>query len=241
MSWTITDHPCDCPTSGFAEDVNGDLWMGVWGWNVAEDYDGVGLFRLDDGAWTEVRPLDEPERLQVYGMTAGPDGTMWVSLLPESSGQHVLDDYSASYLARWDGTSWTAFEWPSWVRSTLKRIFPHEDNFNGNKAFFGPDMTVSPDGTLWFERPLMSFDGQTWRSYTVPTNDDLGPRTSDLTIDPDGMVWLSVRDFPYPVPGRPHRLFVLDPAEAVPATSEDAVLVTSETGARTEMTTSEES
>ena len=234
VSWTITDHPCDCPTSGFAEDANGDLWMGVWGWNVSEDYDGVGLFRLDDGTWHEVRPLDEPERVQVYGMTAGPDGTMWVSPLPGSPDRQPLGDYSESYLARWDGTSWIAYSWPSWARRTLERINPYQDGFGGSRAFFGPDMTVSPDGTLWFERPLMSFDGQTWRSYTVPTYDELGPRTSDLTIDPDGMVWLSVRDFTYLEPGRPHRLFVLDPAEVVPTATEDAVLVTPDAQAGTQ-------
>ena len=68
----------------------------------------------------------------------------------------------------------------------------------------------------------MSFDGNRWRSYDVPTRDEFGPRVSDLSIDPEGMVWVSVRDFTDPVPGRPHRLFVLDPDQVVPTRTEPA-------------------
>jgi hypothetical protein len=221
-SWSLTEHPCWCITTGFAEDSNGDLWMGVYGWNADQDYDGAGLFRLDDGVWQEVQPLDTTEAWQVYGMAAGPDGTLWVSLIPEGPAGNPLGDYSRSYLARWDGESWTGFEWPLWVHRTLMRIDPYQDYYGGNRAFFGPDMTVDPEGALWFERPLMSFDGETWRSYSVPSNDEFGPRVSDLSIDPEGMVWLSVRDFTNAVPGRPHRLYVIDPTKASPARIEKA-------------------
>ena len=159
----------------------------------------------------------------MYGITAGQDGIVWAILLPESADGERLGDYSASVLARWDGASWTAYEWPSWASSVLERINPYRGSLGYDKAF-SPDMEVSPDGTLWFKQPLMSFDGETWRSYSVPTRDTEGPRVSDLSIDPEGMVWLSVRDFTDPVPGRPHRLLALDPERADPSGTEFVVV-----------------
>lgn len=222
-TWSITDRRCDCLTTGFAEDAAGDIWMGVKGWSDFEGDSGAGLFRLEDGLWHDADPFPDTGPTEVYGITAGQDGIVWAILLPESADGERLGDYSASVLARWDGASWTAYEWPSWASSVLERINPYRGSLGYNKAF-SPDMEVSPDGTLWFKQPLMSFDGETWRSYSVPTRDTEGPRVSDLSIDPEGMVWLSVRDFTDPVPGRPHRLFVLDPERADPSGLESVVV-----------------
>ncbi len=56
-TWSITDHRCDCLTTGFAEDAAGDIWMGVKGWSDFEGDSGAGLFRLEDGLWQRRGPL----------------------------------------------------------------------------------------------------------------------------------------------------------------------------------------
>ncbi|MEA2025935.1 MAG: hypothetical protein U9O18_04525, partial [Chloroflexota bacterium] len=224
QTWTHRRHSCYCYTSAMAETDDG-IWMGVAGSAGVVGLSGTGLFRLDGTQWTEVRPIAD-ERNEVADMAARSRGDLWVSLLPQDAEARDRPNYSRAHLARWDGEAWTSYAWPSRVQSKLGEL-PWNAGVDGFRPTLSPGMQVAPGGTLWFPRPLMSFDGETWKQYAIPHRDrNARPRLGDFTIDSAGRLWLVVRDYTDGHPGKPDGIYVMDPSQADPIAQEAAVVRT---------------
>jgi hypothetical protein len=87
-------------------------------------------------------------------------------------------------------------------------------------------MTVGPDGRLWFSGALTSFDGTTWRQYAVPARaPSERPRVLDLAVAPEGTAWIVVRDLIKYGTSRPDGIYVIDPDEAEPIATEAATVI----------------
>ena len=124
-----------------------------------------GAWRLDPAGgtcalFTEENGLAE-DRLRAVAVDL--DGDVW------------FGGFKRGDISRFDGRRWTAYT--DYDGSADK----------GNGIF---DITVAPDGALWFGFPRYAyrFDGQTWTAYT--TDDGLPrPGVTAIAAAPDGTVW----------------------------------------------------
>jgi hypothetical protein len=233
--WTVYSPGDGLPSLSCADECGEE-------WNVVITPDGTvwvmidlgGLVRFDGTEWEVVRPLGDDEDHPIVSLAANRDGILWA----EVDTQHAYDADTSRlgegrHLARYDGQNWEVFS-----------TGPPPGFLEGAESdHIGPQgiQAVGPDGTVWLTTispdPVLppqdypvSFDGERWRLYpevledwaSDPLNDpeqdwvhraSLG--ISDITLDPDGSAWVSVRSGNEIV--NHHGLYVITP-EAVAAT-----------------------
>ena len=108
--------------TALAATPDGTIWAGT----RAQVQCPGGLARFDGETGEQVESPDGGEDgYGVADLAVGPDGALWTTVLPDGDG-------SRPYLARWDGQTWTSFDWPSWVEG------------------YPSGMVAGPDGTVWF-------------------------------------------------------------------------------------------
>jgi hypothetical protein len=154
----------------------GWLWSGdPWSASITVGTDGVlwaaksgsGLIAFDGADFTE-RAIDDILLDDVYQVTAGADGTIWVATDTEGS-----DPAEAAGVAAFDGTSWTSYT--------------TSDGLLSNHAV----IATGSDGTVWAvhsEIPpygYSKFDGTSWTAY--PFNHPVGGFQAG--VGPDGILW----------------------------------------------------
>ena len=178
-----------------------------------------GLLRFDGEDWQVVVPDVERAGAFVNEVAVGPDGTVWVYLVPG-------DEPVKPRLARLGADGWDVFTEQDGV--PLLHLY-------GNA---GPDLAVDDGGTLWiaingrgvsFDEPdsdlvhrcpgVLSFDGSEWTRYLVDVC------VNHIEVGPTGSVWGSAPFSEAPVSRadvnsepatRPGGLYVITP-EAVAA------------------------
>jgi hypothetical protein len=209
----LGDGSCTCWVVGLAEAPDGSTWVGFRGIErLAGPFQG-GLRLYDGQSWSAAPPPLGGEPYSVTDLVAGPDGPVWASILPADAEDPYAADSSRAFLAHWDGLTWTAYAWPAWMARERQREAVRQ-------------MTVGPDGRLWFSGALTSFDGTTWRQYAVPARaPSERPRVLDLAVAPEGTAWIVVRDLIKYGTSRPDGIYVIDPDEAEPIATEAATVI----------------
>jgi hypothetical protein len=164
-SWTEHALSVDSLPSTEGVDVNvievaadGTLWLGAD--STFASYDGT--------TWTSHSPAP---RFTPYGMTVGPDGSVWMASTSNSAigGPVGAELHTDGYgLVRYDGAAWVEYPIPSFV-----------------------DIAFASDGTIWVADSNIGafrFDGQGWVHYTEEHG--LAANSLDMVaVAPDGTVW----------------------------------------------------
>jgi len=160
----------------------GTLWFANGGIGpIRQDF--RGLLRFDGEDWHAVVPDEERAGAFVNALAVGPDGTVWVYLVPGDAGD-------APRLARLGADGWDVFTEQDGV--PLLHLY-------GNA---GPDLAVDDSGTLWiaingrgvsFDEPgsdvvhgcpgVLSFDGNTWTGFLA------GHCVNHIEVGPGGSIW----------------------------------------------------
>lgn len=156
----------------------------------------AGLASFDGTSWVEVSPFAGDDHLAVVDFDVGADDSVWAWLVPDG-------DVSREHIARWDGETWGAWTWPSWLEG-------HPDSYHDT-------LTAAPDGRVWFREPLMFLDCQAWTLLHKPavrntTSIDVGWPA----FAPDDSVWMTARG------NRGGGIFRLDLDEVEPLAVEPA-------------------
>lgn len=141
-----------------AVDRTGRVWVGEFHYSGPVG-DGVSVY--DGTAWRTYTAADGAPNL-AHAIVAAPDGSVWVA--------------TESRLARFDGTSWRAFDYPL-------------------SGFAPPSLAIAPDGTAWVTRSecdgrpvrVARFDGQAWNVFEprdgLPDADTRCRRASVVATD----------------------------------------------------------
>jgi hypothetical protein len=210
----LGDGSCTCWVSGLAEAPDGGIWAGLHG---TEGLDPIaafegGLLRFDGETWSAAPPPVVGGAFAITDLLTASDGSIWASVLPARPLDADAADQSSAFLARWDGSTWTSYMWPSWLRARQRDPI-HQ-------------MVAGPVGSVWFTEALTSFDGMTWRQYAVPGRArSERPRVFDLAVAPEGTAWIVVRDVVKFRTSRPDGIYVIDPAQAQPVATEAVTVV----------------
>ncbi len=194
---------------------DGTLWFANGGIGPIR-HDFRGLLRFDGEDWQVMVPDVERAGAHVNEVAVGPDGTVWVHLVPAPGG------VSESRLARLGATGW--------------EVFTAQDGVPLPDGVASPDFAVDAAGTLWIawsdfglslDEPdsdlvhrcpgVLSLDGSEWTRYLV------GVCVNHIEVGPQGSVWGSAPFSEAPVSRadvnsepatRPGGLYVITP-EAV--------------------------
>jgi hypothetical protein len=138
------------------------VWIGTLG----------GVFRFENGIWTQFTQSDGLPDNNVLDLQAAPNDVVWVTF-----------DSGAIYY--FNGKAWkqiaeTALNNPPSTTITQTAYASNPNNEH--------DMTIASNGDLWAIGPwgIVSYDGQHW-SHQTPEVDGL--RLTGIEAGPDGTVW----------------------------------------------------
>lgn len=187
----------DAEVGALAVGPDGILWAGV----------GCGVQRFDGATWEVVASCDDLPAGNILDIACTPDGAVWVVngfglARVDAPSQtvyeklvhdlHVAPDgalwmngwegtENSSYVARFDGETWTTF--------------PSAESVPGRFSV----AAVTADGLLWGTTPegkLAAFDGRAWTKSTSWTLYDIPDSHTEkvavLAADPLGALWLAV-------------------------------------------------
>lgn len=159
----------------FAQTADGRRWIGF-------DHDSRqgGLAVDGEAGWTLLGPLGTVVAPRVLGLTADPDGSLWV-LADLKAARSRPGDY---VLLRYDGTTWDIFG--------SAEGMPTDDtgSWTGWAPSIPNPIVVDDSGRVWFslyQVGLFVFDGTDFERVTAP---GLGLGALDLDVGPDGRVWV---------------------------------------------------
>jgi hypothetical protein len=166
--------------------ASGKTWVGVSGTGARQP---GGLIRFDGEAWRVVRPLGRSVDAHVEGVSAGPDGTLWV-YLERSRPRTGARWHADAYLAHRDTNGWTILDQSDGV--------PAHDPAYHRRGQERVLLRVGPSGTVWLTpydehgcARLVSYDGQASTEHLPP-----GACVHDLELDAEGRAWVSVEHEP---------------------------------------------
>jgi hypothetical protein len=156
--------------SGVAVGGDGSAWLGSSGRCMYQDGK-AGLARYRDGRWELVRPPGATEGFAIDDLTAASDGSVWALVREADTATGAQEPgmaESRTWVARFDGTTWTAF-----------------GASDGLSQASG--IAAAPDGAVWAttSNGLARFDGTAWTTVVR------GLSFSDVDIAPDGTVWVT--------------------------------------------------
>jgi hypothetical protein len=166
-TWSAIPIPDDlAPIASLAVGPNGTVWAGT--------FLGPGVVAWEGRGWkTYTR-----ENAGLPGVSntpaVAPDGTVWVSLPPQgcrvTADSSVTCDVPAAGVARFDGSTWTAYT--------------TADGLGSDEAY----PVVGPDGTVWAigDSVASRFDGARWTAYGA---DIQGAGPWNAAVAPDGSLW----------------------------------------------------
>ncbi|HEX4816470.1 MAG TPA: hypothetical protein VFV66_27330 [Nonomuraea sp.] len=142
----------------------------------------------DGHAWTIV-PLPAPETGHgvLSGVAVRASDDAWAVGYARSS---TARSTTEPYVVHWDGHSWTRVQTPnsdaSGTRLTDVAIAP-----SGQAYAVGATLWTTWEGGTTGKAAVMRYDGAHWDFVNVPSFNTEGTRVSDVTIAPDGDVWLT--------------------------------------------------
>jgi ligand-binding sensor domain-containing protein len=210
---TEEDGPTSNAVSSIALAPDGTAWLGT---NTS------GLFRFDGRTWTAYTERDGLPGSSVDNVALAPDGSVWIST---STWYKKASFWSGQGISYFDDKSWTTYTTEdelaaNRVDHTVKTAdgmlwFFTEGGpscHNGEDwvpcpgieqgAPIGPSVTQAPDGALWSLKlsGIIRFDPG---AATSPSDDPWivyddfpGSSLGNLTIAPDGSVWVSTHMYP---------------------------------------------
>lgn len=192
--------------------LDGTAWLGT---NTS------GLFRSDGRTWTAYTERDGLPGNSVDNVALAPDGSVWIST---STWHEETSFWSGQGISHFDDKSWTTYTTDDELAAN--RVDHTVKTADGMLWFFteggpschngmdwvpcpgidqgapiGPSVTQSPDGALWslklsgvirFDPGATPDSGESWIAY----NDFPGNSLGNLTIAPDGSVWVGTYTFP---------------------------------------------
>lgn len=219
--------PAEVTSSGdggsLAVGPDGQPWLAIGTFNSLGCRGDGGLYRMDGDAWALVPDVLHGTDINVGTPAIGADGTLWVYATGEEAGMvaegaPALSREGRRLMRLADGV------WDTFLASDGAPLLYASH-------IWGPTMDVGADGTLWVAvvgnvptgdafgpggagpcPGVRSFDGITWRTY-LP-----GTCVSELSIAPDGRVWVSAfRTADSPSGGWQYAgsgVYVIDPQDA---------------------------
>ncbi len=195
-----------CSATHAIQAPDGSIWLGFGSDGIMAP---AALRRYDGESWTDVPDPFSRAPYAVTHLASYGEGPVWALAISEAADDPRQADEQRARLLRWDGTTWTAWELPTWLGTDP----PDQSN----------ELVAGPDATVWFSRPLTSFDGGTWRRFKVPSRARSGePMIEDLSIGPGGSAWMVVRDKVKYKTTRADGIYVLDPTRARAAAEVEA-------------------
>jgi len=176
-----TDMSHGVAPSDFASTPDGSVWLAL-------NRSGAGsprIARFDGERWEVMQPLGEGEERHAGPLAVSPDGVLWAYL--QGCADHDCPvagtTRERSYLARFDGTSWTVFGETEGVQDV------------GARHVWAGHMAVASDGTVLAteedglaRRRLPSLDGPAQNTWPMTID---GVSVHSLSAAPDGSIWVA--------------------------------------------------
>jgi hypothetical protein len=170
--------------SDFALTPDGSVWLAL-------NRSGPGsprIARFDGERWEVMQPLGEGEERHAGPLAVSPDGVLWAYLQGCADHDCPVTDATRerSYLARFDGTSWTVFGEADGVHDV------------GARHVWAGRIAVASDGTVLAteedglaRRRLPSLDGPAQNTWPMTID---GISVHSLSAAPDGSIWAATEE-----------------------------------------------